>query len=285
MKIAIASGKGGTGKTTVAVNLALSLQDAQLIDCDVEEPNCNLFLNKELDQLTEVTSMIPEIVEENCTYCKKCSDFCRFNAIATLPNKILTFPTLCHSCGGCIMVCPEGAIQEHEIVTGIIRKTSGDDKKSPELYEGLLDIGQTMASPVISELKKNIDPDKTAIIDAPPGTACPVLTTLEDVDYCILVTEPTPFGLHDLKLAVEVVRTLEIPHGIIINRSGSGDNSVEDFCMSENVEILMKIPHDTKIAQLYSEGIPFVQEMEHWKEKFIQLYSSIQDRYGREIEA
>lgn len=285
MKIAIASGKGGTGKTTVAVNLALSLQGAQLIDCDVEEPNCNLFLKKELVQLTGVTSMIPEIVEENCTYCKKCSDFCRFNAIATLPNKILTFPALCHSCGGCMLVCPEGVIKKREIVTGIIRKTSVNDEGDPDLYEGLLDIGQTMASPVISELKKNITPGRTAIIDAPPGTACPVLTTLEDVDYCILVTEPTPFGLHDLKLAVQVARILDIPHGVLINRSGSGDDSVEEYCMNEGLEILMKIPHDTKIAQLYSEGIPFVQEMDQWKEMFMRLYISIRDRYDREAEA
>jgi MinD superfamily P-loop ATPase len=285
MKIAIASGKGGTGKTTVAVNLALSLQNAQLLDCDVEEPNCNLFLKREMEPITEVTSFIPEILEENCTYCKKCSDFCRFNAIATLPNKIMTFPALCHSCGGCMMVCPEGAIQECEIVTGKIRKSTTKDQTGPELYEGLLDIGQTMASPVIGEVKKYIDPTRTTIIDAPPGTACPVLTTLEDVDYCILVTEPTPFGLHDLKLAVEVARVLNIPHGILINRSGSGDDSVEKYCAEEGIEVLMKIPQDTRIARLYSEGIPFVEEMEEWKEKFMQLYISIKDRYVRREEA
>ncbi|NYT18805.1 MAG: P-loop NTPase [Methanosarcinales archaeon] len=284
MKIAIASGKGGTGKTTVAVNLALSLQDVQLFDCDVEEPNCNLFLKKELEQITEVTCTIPEIVEENCTYCKKCSDFCRFNAIATLPNKVLTFPALCHSCGGCMLACPEGAIQMQEIAIGTIRKTSVKEKDVPELYEGLLDIGQTMASPVIRELKKNIDPDRTVIIDAPPGTACPVLTTLEDVDYCILVTEPTPFGLHDLELAVTVARILEIPHGVLINRSGSGDDSVEEYCMDEGIEVLMKIPQDTMIAQLYSQGIPFVQEIDQWKEKFAQLYVSISDRCAWETE-
>ncbi|WP_440952817.1 ATP-binding protein [Methanococcoides sp. FTZ1] len=285
MKIAIASGKGGTGKTTIAANLALSLQDVRLLDCDVEEPNCNLFLKKELEPIAEVVSEIPEIVEEDCTYCKKCSDFCRFNAIATLPNKILTFPSLCHSCGGCMLVCPEGAIKKREIVTGTIRKSLAGDETSPEIYEGLLDIGKTMASPVIAELKKSIDPGRTNIIDAPPGTACPVLTTLEDVDYCILVTEPTPFGLHDLKLALEVARTLGIPHGVLINRSGSGDDSVEEYCIAEGIDILMKIPQDTRIAQLYSEGIPFVQEMEDWKDKFIQLYDSIKERYGREVEA
>jgi MinD superfamily P-loop ATPase len=184
-----------------------------------------------------------------------------------------------------MMVCPEGAIQECEIVTGIIRKSTTKDKTSPELYEGLLDIGQTMASPVIGEVKKYIDPTRTTIIDAPPGTACPVLTTLEDVDYCILVTEPTPFGLHDLKLAVEVARILKIPHGILINRSGSGDDTVEKYCADEGIEVLMKIPQDTRIARLYSEGIPFVEEMEEWKEKFMQLHISIKDRYDRREEA
>jgi MinD superfamily P-loop ATPase len=184
-----------------------------------------------------------------------------------------------------MIVCPEGAIQKHYIVTGVIRKAPAEDRNEPELYEGLLNIGQTMASPVIGELKKYIDPARTSIIDAPPGTACPVLTTLEDVDYCILVTEPTPFGLHDLKLAVQAARVLNIPHGVLINRSGSGDDGVERYCMEEGIEILMKIPQDTRIAQLYSKGIPFVQEMEDWKEKFMQLYVSIKDRYGMEANA
>jgi MinD superfamily P-loop ATPase len=274
MKIAIASGKGGTGKTTVAVNLALSIPDAQLIDCDVEEPNCNLFLNKELERIAESKITVPNIDEELCTHCGKCSEMCRFNAIATLPEKVILFPTLCHSCGGCILACPENAISGKEKITGIISRSS-NKKDHPMLYEGVLNIGESMASPVITELKRSIEPGIPTIIDSPPGTGCPVMTTLEDTDHCILVTEPTPFGLHDLKLAVKMVKIMNIPFGVIINRSEQENCIIDEYCDQENIEVLMRIPLNKRIAELYSDGIPFVEEMPEWKERFTNLFERI----------
>lgn len=274
MKIAIASGKGGTGKTTVAVNLALSIPNSQLIDCDVEEPNCNLFLNKELEPIASSEITVPNIDEELCTYCRKCSQMCRFNAIATLPEKIILFPTLCHSCGGCILVCPENAILGKEKCTGIISRPA-DMEDHPRLYEGVLNIGESMASPVIKELKKWIEPNTVAIIDSPPGTGCPVMTTLENTDHCILVTEPTPFGLHDLRLAVEMVKMMNIPFGVIINRSEQGNLIIEEYCDKENIDVMMRIPLNKRIAELYSQGMPFVEEMPEWKERFSDLFEKI----------
>ncbi len=277
MKIAIASGKGGTGKTTVAVNLALALENVQLFDCDVEEPNCHLFLDIDLEKVEDVNIPTPVIDKSKCDLCGKCSEFCRFNAIAVLPKEVMVFPALCHGCGGCTLVCPNGAISEEDRSIGIIDKNKGND--GFEFYRGLLDIGEPMASPVIAALKKHIDVDRTAIIDSPPGTACPVITSVGDVDYCVLVTESTPFGFHDLLLAIDVVKTLEIPFGVIINRYDIGDNSVEEYCISQQIPILMKIPHDMKIARLYSEGIPFVVRMPEWKDRFVQLFDTIRHEY------
>ena len=274
MKIAIASGKGGTGKTTVAVNLALAFENVQLFDCDVEEPNCHLFLDIDLEKVEDVNIPTPVIDRSKCDLCGKCSEFCRFNAIAVLPKDIMVFPALCHGCGGCTMVCPNDAIGEEDRSIGVIERNKGDSGGF-EFYRGLLDIGEPMASPVIAALKKHIDAEKTAIIDSPPGTACPVITSVGDVDYCVLVTESTPFGFHDLLLAIDVVRTLEIPFGIIINRYDVGDDRVEEYCTSQQIPILMKIPHDMKIARLYSEGIPFVVRMPEWKDRFVQLFDTI----------
>ncbi|ADI74924.1 Cobyrinic acid ac-diamide synthase [Methanohalobium evestigatum Z-7303] len=280
MNIAIASGKGGTGKTTISVNLALSLDDAQLLDCDVEEPNCNIFLGYNLVKKDDVNILTPVIDKNNCNFCGKCADFCQFNAIAVLPGDIMLFNTLCHGCGGCGIVCPMDAIDEEKRSIGTIEK-SETEYGNLEFFQGLLNIGEAMASPVIKDLKKNINKNKNTIIDAPPGTACPAIATLEDTDYCILVTEPTPFGYHDLLLTLDVVRELGIPFGIIINRCDVGDSKVEEFCYSENIPVLMKIPYDKNIAQLYSNGIPFVQKMPEWKKQFAQMFESIQsiDKY------
>lgn len=273
MKIAIASGKGGTGKTTVSLNLALSLSDVQLFDCDVEEPNCNLFLGFDLEKVEDVTCPVPVINQEKCNICRQCSDFCRYNALAPLPDRVLFFPSLCHGCGGCAVLCPEKAIQESQRSLGVIEKAKG--RSSPEFYRGLLNIGETMTSAVIKTLKKHIDDRKIAILDSPPGTSCPVIASIGDVDYCVLVTESTPFGFHDLKLAIDVVRTLKIPFGIIINRWGLGDSRVEEYCKAEGIPVLLKIPNDLKIAELYSRGIPFVQEMPEWNEKFFGMFEAI----------
>ncbi len=274
MIISIASGKGGTGKTTIATNLALSLGKVQVIDCDVEEPNANIFFNAEIKEREDVTVEIPEIDKEKCDYCGKCSEFCAYNALAVVPSDVLVFPELCHSCGGCEIVCPQNAINWKRKPVGKIEHgvTNGVD-----FYHGLLNVGEIQAVPVIKALKKKIDKEGNVIIDAPPGTSCPVIESINGSDYCILVTEPTPFGLHDLKLAIAVVRHLYIPFGVIINRDGVGDKKVEMYCQTEKIPILMKIPHSEEIANLYSMGIPFVKKLPEWHERFTELFRRIQE--------
>jgi len=272
MILSIASGKGGTGKTTVATNIALSLSQAQLIDCDVEEPNAHVFLPVTTNRSENVTISIPAIDETRCTHCGACSKFCAYNALAILPNKVLIFPELCHSCTGCALVCPVKAVQWKEKTIGTLEHGHTDNI---DFYKGLLLVGEIQAIPVLKTLKTKIDPSKNVILDAPPGTACPMIETISASDYCILVAEPTPFGLHDLKLAVEVVHFLHIPFGVIINRDGMGDDAVETYCKKQNIPILLKIPHDEQIAKLYSKGVAFVQEMPEWKEQFTQLFTKI----------
>jgi len=274
MIISIASGKGGTGKTTVATNLGLSLGKAQLIDCDVEEPNANIFLKADISESINVTVEVPKIDKGKCNYCGKCSEFCEYNALAVVPSEVLVFPELCHSCGGCELVCPQDAISWKKRVIGKIEHGTIDDF---DFYHGLLNVGESMAIPVLKALKKNVNTNKNVILDAPPGTSCPVIETLNGSDYCILVTEPTPFGLHDLKLAVDVVRHMYIPFGVIINRDGVGDKKVELYCQQEKIPVLMKIPHSKEIAQLYSKGIPFVKELSIWREEFIKLFKRISE--------
>ncbi len=277
MIISIASGKGGTGKTTIATNLALSLGKVQVIDCDVEEPNANIFFNAEIKEHEDVTVEIPEIDKEKCNYCGKCSEFCAYNALAVVPSDVLVFPELCHSCGGCAIVCPQNAINWKRKSVGKIEHgvTNGVD-----FFHGLLNVGEIQAVPVIKALKKKIDKEGNVIIDAPPGTSCPVIESINGSDYCILVTEPTPFGFHDLKLAIAVVRHLYIPFGVIINRDGVGDKKVEMYCQTEKIPILMKIPHSEEIANLYSMGIPFVKKLPEWHERFTELFRRIQEEVG-----
>ncbi|MBU4201918.1 MAG: ATP-binding protein [Candidatus Altiarchaeales archaeon] len=271
MIIAIASGKGGTGKTTVAVNLALSIENVQLIDCDVEEPNSNLFLNIALEKAEDVSIPVPVIDSDKCTHCGLCSKLCEYNAIASIPGSTMVFKELCHGCGLCTMACPQGAIHEEDRTIGII----GRGSNGIEFMRGLLNIGGAMSTPLIKRLKERINEEKTTILDVPPGAACPVIEALSGVDYCILVTEPTPFGLYDLRIAVELCRNLKIPFGVIINRDGIGNQETEEFCKSDGIPILLRIPQDRKIAELYSEGIPFVNEMLEWKKKFIELFERI----------
>ena len=278
MIISIASGKGGTGKTTVATNLALSLGKAQLIDCDVEEPNANIFLKAKIEKSEDVNVDIPIINDELCDYCGKCSDFCAYNALAVVSSNVLVFPELCHSCGGCELVCPKGAIKWKTRVIGKIEHGSIDGF---DFYHGILNVGEIMAIPVLKSLKKKIDTSKNVILDAPPGTSCPMIETLNGSDYCILVTEPTPFGLHDLKLAVEVVKHMNIPFGVIINCDGIGDNKVELYCQKEKIPVLMKIPHDKTIAELYSKGIPFATRLPFWSAEFVNLYNQIKGEVER----
>ena len=272
MIIAIASGKGGTGKTTVAVNLALSLGNVQLLDCDVEAPNAHLLLRPEPQETLPVYTLIPEIREERCDYCGKCAEFCAFNALFVAPKAIMTFSELCHSCGGCTIVCPNDAIREAKKQIATIHKgTAG----TIDLVYGQLNVGEPMPVPVIKAVKNHLREDKTVLIDAPPGTACPLVASVYQSDYCLLVTEPTPFGVHDLQITVQVLRDLNIPMGLVINRAGIGDNQIYEYCTEEKLPILLEIPFSKRIAELYSHGMPFVEVMPEWKDKFQQLFNQI----------
>lgn len=280
MIISIASGKGGTGKTTVATNMAVSIETGvQILDCDVEEPNAHLFLNPIIEKQETVFTPVPEIDETKCTFCKKCSEICRFKAITVLEKAVLTFPELCHSCGGCVEVCPEDAITETGRELGLIERGRRDNI---EFVHGRLRVGEAMSPPLIKKVRSFTRPDITNIIDAPPGTSCPVIAAMKGADFVLLVTEPTPFGLHDLKLAVEAVKILDIPSGLVINRSDMGDSGVKEYAAKEGLPILMEIPFDRRIAETYSRGELMVEAMPEWKEKFLKLYSQIKKTAERE---
>lgn len=275
MIISIASGKGGTGKTTVATNLALSLgKGTRLLDCDVEEPNAHLFLHPQITETEEVSTSIPIINDELCTACKKCAEICRFRALTVVGKKVLVFPELCHSCGGCMEVCPEKAITEGKRELGMMESGHCGELG---FSQGRLRIGEAMSPPLIKKVRENRNGAKTIIIDAPPGTSCPVIAAMKGSDFVLMVTEPTPFGLHDLQLAVEAVKMLGIPCGLVINRSDIGDDRVIEYAGQEGLPILMEIPFDRKIAEAYSCGKPIVEVMPEWKHDFRTLYHRIED--------
>jgi MinD superfamily P-loop ATPase len=274
MIVSIASGKGGTGKTSVAVNMALSIGNVQLLDCDVEEPNVHLFLHPDINRVEPVSILVPVVNEELCDHCGKCAEFCRYNAIFVSPERVLIFPELCHSCGGCTLVCPKKAITEDKHKIGTLKLASTGDL---ELVYGELEVGEPMAVPVIREVKRHIDSSRNVILDSPPGTSCPVIETVKGSDFCILVTEPTPFGLHDLKIMVQVLDGMRTPFGIVVNRAGIGDKKVYEYCREKNIPILLEIPYQRKIAELYSRGVPFSLEMPEWKEKFQTLFNEIRE--------
>ena len=273
MIISVASGKGGTGKTTIATNLALSLVNAQLLDCDVEEPNAAIFIQPEIEKSEIINIPIPEIDQTKCNLCGKCADVCAFNAIAKVKDKIMVFSDLCHGCGSCAYFCPQNAIKEVSKRIGVVE--SGANKL--EFMQGKLDIGQAMAPPLIKAVKKNINSEKIIIIDAPPGTSCPVITAITGSDFCVLVTEPTPFGLNDLKLAVQVLRKMKILFGVVINRSDLGNADTQNYCNAEDIPILMQIPFSKKIAKAYSKGISIIHEYPEYKVEFQDLYQKIKE--------
>lgn len=275
MIISIASGKGGTGKTTVATNLALSIgSDVQLLDCDVEEPNAHLFIHPVFDQTETVTTPVPEVDEDKCTYCGKCGDICQFKAIVVVGETVLPFEELCHSCGGCMAVCPEDAITEKGRELGLLQKGHRD---GIEFIHGKLRVGEAMSPPLIKKVLSFTNPAKLTIVDAPPGTSCPVIEAMKNADFVLLVTEPTPFGLYDLKLAVGAVKILNIPCGLVINRSDLGDDKVKAYAYKENLPVLMEIPFDRRIAEAYSRGDTIVEVMPEWQERFIKLYHTIKN--------
>jgi MinD superfamily P-loop ATPase len=277
MIISVASGKGGTGKTLVATSLALSLKDkyqVQLLDCDVEEPNAHLFLKPDIDGQEAVCIPVPEINESRCTHCGKCAEVCAYNAIAVFGEHVLTFSQLCHGCGACSYLCPEKAITEEGRETGLVEWGRAD---GIDFVQGKLTVGEAMPSPVIRQVKAQANPDGVVLIDAPPGTSCPVVESIKGSQFCLLVTEPTPFGLNDLALAVETVRELNIPCGVILNRAGISDAGVEEYCLKENIPILLTIPLDMEIARLYSKGVPLVEGMPQWKNSFRGLFGQIEE--------
>ncbi len=278
MRITIASGKGGTGKTLVAVSLALTLADrarVQLLDCDVEEPNDHLFLTPAFERSEAATIPVPIVDESRCTHCGRCAEVCVYHALAVLPSEVLPFHQLCHGCGACGYLCPEKAIHEEPRRIGRIDIGRAD---GVELVRGTLNVGEAMAPPVIRQVKKHIAEDAIAIIDASPGTSCPVMEAVRGSDYCLLVTDPTPFGLNDLTLAVGAVRTLGVPCGVVLNRSGPNDSQTEAYCRREAIPILMKIPLDMEIAQMYSKGIPLAKGKPEWRSRFTELYRRIEER-------
>ena len=274
MKIVVASGKGGTGKTLVAINLALSVNADQVLDCDVEEPNDYIFI-KPSDTVTEpVNLLVPEIDESRCDYCRKCAEFCQFNALFVVGETAMVFPELCHSCGGCKLVCPTEAITEKPRSIGEIFI---GDVNGMELVYGKLNIGEALAVPIISAVKDKAKTQGLVILDSPPGTSCPVVESVMGADFCVMVTEPTPFGLHDMEIATEVIMQLGIPLGVVVNFAGIGDRGVYDYCEKMNLPILMEIPYNRKIAELYSRGIPFVEKMPEWRAKFQELHEKIKE--------
>jgi MinD superfamily P-loop ATPase len=292
MKIAIASGKGGTGKTTVATGLVLSLAADRkrdipasspplFLDCDVEAPNAHLFLKPVFEEHLEVVILIPQVDENSCTHCGKCAEVCQYHAIAVLGKKTLVFPQLCHGCGSCSYICPEKAISETRSVVGLLER--GPTPFGVEFARGTLNVGEPMAVPVIRQLKKWVSPPpgQFVIVDASPGTSCPVIEAVRGADFLLLVTEPTPFGLHDLKLAVEIAHKLQIPTGIVLNRcaSNSSDNHysavVEAYAREQGLPILLRIPFERQIAEGIAQGMTLNEINPKYREQFQHLFSQI----------
>ena len=270
--IAVASGKGGTGKTTIATNLARVCADVkqkvQYVDCDVEEPNGWIFLKPQITERRQATVNVPLVNLEKCTGCGKCGEICRYSAVICIQERVLTFEELCHSCGGCRAVCPVGAIGAKALRIGQIEigKAGGID-----FIGGKLRIGNVRTPALIKQLKRHIAREGLVIIDVPPGTSCPVVESLKGADFVLLITEPTPFGLNDLKLTVELARRMGLPFAVGINRDGIGDSQVRVYCDSEDIDVVLTIPEDRRIAETYSSGKLVTRVLDEYKARFVKL--------------
>jgi MinD superfamily P-loop ATPase len=281
MRIAVLSGKGGTGKTLVSVSLAAATKASTYIDCDVEEPNGHLFFKPENIQEEEVSVWIPKVDEKLCSGCRKCVDFCKFNALAYIKDKLIVFEEVCHSCGGCIMFCPEKALTEKEKVIGKIQKGTSDQVT---VYTGILNTGEASGTPIIKKLLSENKPqaDKQTFIDCPPGSACIVMESIMDADYCILVAEPTMFGVHNLNMVYELVKLFNKPFGVLLNKCLEGENPAEKFCLERNIKILGRIPFDNELGILNSNAEIAVRKSEKYRAMFSSLLETVKKEVHHE---
>ncbi len=278
MLVTIASGKGGTGKTTVAVNLAVAAaagSDVTLFDCDAEDPDCHVFLKPGDVTVEPFAVEVPAFARELCDFCGRCGEICRFNAIAAMKKDVVVFPELCHSCGGCWEVCLRGALKPAPRVIGEIRRGSA---RGVKFVEGRLVVGERTPVPIIREVKRPAPAEGLVVADAPPGTACPMVAAARGSDFVLLVTEPTPFGLYDLKLAVAVVRALGVPCGILVNRAGEGEEELRAYCASEGLEILGTLPDDRRVAEVYAGAGLIVDELPEYRGTFEELLAQLDGR-------
>ncbi|WP_026184057.1 4Fe-4S dicluster domain-containing protein [Desulfitobacterium hafniense] len=284
MKIAVLSGKGGTGKTLVAVNLAAAAQKATYIDCDVEEPNGHLFFKPEDLREEEITVRIPGVEAQLCNGCRRCVDFCQFNALAYIKEKLLVFEEVCHSCGGCILLCPEKALTEKEKGIGKVQKGLSDQVR---IYTGVLNIGEVSGVPIIKKLlsENKSESDQLTFIDCPPGSSCMVMESIKDADYCLLVAEPTLFGVHNLNMVYELVRIFHKPCGVVLNKSLEGENPAERFCLERNIKILGRLPFDHGLGRLNSNAEIAVRKSDHYKALFSALLETVTKEVRHETAA
>jgi MinD superfamily P-loop ATPase len=285
LTISVAAGKGGTGKTLISCSLAQALvaeqpDGVQVLDCDVEEPNCDILLHPEIDGREDVNILVPEVDMSTCIHCKKCAHVCEVGAIAAIGEAVVTFHDLCSGCGACAFVCPTGAISEVPLRIGEL--VHGSNAQGIDFYQGRLDVGHQRATPVTNAVKDVISKEMIAIVDAPPGTACPMQEAVADTDYCILVTEPTPFGLANLREAVDTCRRMEVPCGVVINRDRDSDVEMDAYIAEEGLDVLMRVPERREIAEAYSSGGTLVSTGDEWREGLLAVFDTIAEQVAVE---